>query len=228
MSKVETQLVVRNKLTCLLNVSSENLSERRLQKVSRRVVSHNVLTSCGIDTSLDICSDACHTLYDFCGVENDTVVILCRCEYLSREIAAGNNSCVACLSAALGIKCRFVKNYNSFVTLINSLSSLSVFYDSQQLCVIIKAFIAKKFSFCNIGKIRGIAYPSVCACIFSCISRSFLLLCKKLSETILVNGKSVVGCNFLCKIYRESIRIAELESVLSADDSAVSGVHNIL
>ena len=225
--EVKAELVVRYELTRLLNVRSEHLTKRRLEKVSRRVVSHDALSACGVYLCLDGSAGACHALYDLRLMKDDSVVVFLCVYDLGCEVTAGDNAGIAYLSAALCVEGRSVENEYDLVTLVGGVCSLLVLYYGAHLSVACKFGVARELRCSYVGKVSRIAYPCVCACVLAGCSCALLLFCEKLTEFILVYREAAVGCDLLCEVYGEAERIGKLECVFAGDDLLVCAVHDI-
>ena len=117
MGKVKTDGVFVYKLTCLFNMSTQDLAKSRLQKVGGGVVAAYSLAALCINSggnlgikrgcSLNHRSEvAKHSARGFLGICN-----------LKFKISGFNNARIANLTAALAVENGFVKHYYSLFTL---------------------------------------------------------------------------------------------------------------
>ena len=113
MGEVEAHLLAVDKLSRLLNMAAEVLSQSRLEQMSRSVVAAGRFALFNIYLSVDFIaeSDAVAT-YKSCNVEHNAVGSLACCGNLEGRIIGLDNACVARLSAALAIKRGLVEHNN--------------------------------------------------------------------------------------------------------------------
>ena len=116
MNKVKTDNVFVNKLTCLLNMGSESLSQRRLKKMGSGMVAlyRIALRSVNRKNCLFV-NGYILTLNNSAVVENDAVCSFCCVGHFKNSIFGSDQTLVADLSAALAVERTDIKNKNSFV-----------------------------------------------------------------------------------------------------------------
>ena len=124
---------------------SENLAERRLKQVSRRVVSCNRAAACVGNIRLNAVAYREETVYDRAEVHIYSVGFLCI-RNIHKAVAFIYRSGIADLSAALTVEGCAVKN-NGCVALAYAVDKLVINNYGNYLCVRTEIGVAGKFCF---------------------------------------------------------------------------------
>ena len=129
MRKVKTNRIFVNKLTCLLNVRAERLSQSRLKKVRRRMISCDCVSPRCVDNRLYSVTCFCVVaVNDSAVMKENTVVGLCCVLNLKCKAVAVDIACVADLSAALGIEGALVRYKERIRSVFENITSDTVCY----------------------------------------------------------------------------------------------------
>ena len=189
MRKVKTYRVLVYKLTCLFNVRAELFAQSRLQKVRRRVISHDCFAARAVNRKLCPVADFYAVARNKRAVmKHRSVVRFCCVVYFKYIRADRYCSRVAYLTAAFGIKTRFVKNKNSVLIRAYKLALFAVFCDADNFALAVCAAVARKRCLAALFKRERRAFPCFCAGVFSCFSCGILCIFKKLFKFFVVDG----------------------------------------
>ena len=111
MREIETHLAGIYKLTRLLNMSAESFSESRLKQMCRRVISCRRFSCFNADIRFNaVAHRNAFALGYSAEMENISVRCFACRGYFKACAACADNAAVACLTAALAVKYRSVKN----------------------------------------------------------------------------------------------------------------------
>ena len=218
MREIKTNCIFIDKLTCLLNVRAESVSQSRLKKMSRSMISCDRLSSVRIDSGLYIVARlGIVAVNNSAVVEKYAVVGLGGVFDLKGEAVTVNISRVSDLSAALGIESSFVRNEERVCTVFEYIASDTVCDESNNFTLCFKCVIA-----CKIGLFKSLCdnariVPALCTSALMSVTGSLSLNKDKLLKFLLVNGHSLFLKNFLGEVDRESEGILKLERILCAE-----------
>ena len=203
---------------CLLNVVTENTAESRLKKVSRGVVTHNVLAVEGINNNFDAVANFDGTALNLCKVDIYAIRLLSVVDTESVS-SVSDGTGIADLSAALAVAGGLVQN-NRDVALGYLVDEHIVNDKSDDLSLGVVVTVADKFGFGEIGKqiLRGIRPTADVSASGSC---SCFLFLHKSSEAVVVDGKTCFLRDLTGEVDREAEGVVELEYVVARDGGDV-------
>ena len=183
-SEVEANSVLVNVGARLLNVSAKHLTESRLEKMSRRVISLNCLTASRVNPKLYLIANLKRAVLKLALVKVNAVCLL-RINNGKLGIAENDNTDVTNLATALAVKYGLVGNYSTFA-LGDRLYSLVINEDRENLTLAHNLCIAEELGCGKVFK-QGLGGVRPAGDITSCCSCTLLLLVHQSLEGILVN-----------------------------------------
>ena len=191
---------------------AEYTTERTLQEVARRVVTHNCLAAVvGNNSTYGVANLECAVCN---GAEvNINAVCLFGVGNVQVKGFVGKNTGVTDLTAALAVEGGVIKN-NGAVTLGYFVHGHIVNEDGKNLCVGFKCIITNKVGCGNVFEhIAGSICPT--ADVGACFASTNLLLLHKLGEACFVDSKTCFLCDLASQVNGEAVGIVKLEYILA-------------
>ena len=192
---------------------AENVAQRRLQQMHRRVVSHRGKSFALVYASLDLVADRQRTERNGTFVQIDSVCLF-GVAHEKRSLSRSQHAFVSDLSAAFRIERGSVKHNGNVVALFGNAYRLIVFEYRKHFCGIHKFCISAELGLFYRRK-HFIVFPCGSRKAFRRTSCGLFLLRHQFKEAFFVGFKSVFGSDFSCQVYREAERVVKSESLFA-------------
>ena len=228
MREVETNGILVDELTGLLNMVAEHGAQCSLQEVSCRVVAHDCSASLNIYNSLNGVAFAEEAFLHNSLVDKHTRCILRGIQNADGAGIVRDDAGIADLTAAFRIERGAVECEHDVVAGLDSFNACAIFHDSRDLCGCLHTGVADKFGLGNVVKHIGIACPCVCTGILAACTSRLTLLEYQCAEAVFVNAHAFFGKDFLGQVNREAERIAEQERVFAGKHLCIGAVDDVV
>ena len=229
MGEVEAHFLAVDKLSRLLNVAAEVLSEGCLEQMSRGVVAAGCFALFNIYLSADLIAESdTVSAYEFCDMEYDSVGGLARSGDLERRVFGSDNARVARLSAALAIERGLVEHNNHLGVSGCELVTLAVCDYRLYLGVAGIIGIADKLGRADILERNVAVLPRLSSGILARRTRRRSALSIEAVILVDINAHAALFEQLFCQVNREAESILKLESICAAEHLGIALSDNIL
>src|SRR5690348_7464239 len=212
MREIEAQPVGRHERALLLHVSTENLTQSRMQQVRRAVIQRDRAPALAINRCIQSISNPDCSLRELADVRMRGATLL-RVRNDEAHTNTGKHARVAHLSARLGVERRAIENHLAFLTLVQGINGLSALQQDDNMPLRLQAFIALEQS----ARINRSSSPQVDPKL-ACGLGALLLLLHRDVEAHLVDGEPALASDIGGQIGRESIGVIKFEHRLAVYD----------
>ena len=229
MGEVEAHLLAVDKLSRLLNMAAEVLSQSRLEQMSRGMVAAGRLALFDIYLSVDFIAESdAVAAYKSCNVEHNAVGSLACCGNLEGCIIGLDNAGVARLSAALAVERGLVEHNNHLGVRGCELVTLAVCDYCLYLGVAGIIGIADKLGGSDILERNVAVLPRLSSGILARRTRRRSALSIEAVIFVDIDTHAALFEQLFCQVYREAESILKLESICTAEHLGIALSDNIL
>ena len=229
MGEVKAHLLAVDKLSRLLNMAAEVLSQSRLEQMSRSVVAAGRLALFNIYLSVDFIAESdAVAVYKSCNVEHNAVGSLAGGGNLEGCIIGLDNAGVARLSAALAVERSLIENNNHLGVRGRELVTLAVCDYRLYLGVAGIIGIADKLGRADILERNVAVLPRLSSGILARRTRCRSALGIEAVILVDINAHAALFKQLFCQVNREAESILKLERICAAEHLGIALSDNIL